>query len=195
VVFAPWRRCIETSLFARRWANTMDRQFVRMLFPLWPAILPSGRSHSTEPHPEGCQARGPVLTIGVCNRPMFLKRPEQLPRYFDKGCLRSQIRGAKLNSSYRAEWFDPRNGTWRDAGNGTVRSSVIGIMMLPDFPGEHRLGTSPDLYWSGAAGSGRSPWQLSGTARNSPAGRGQRPRGIPVLKTSADRAYISGSHR
>jgi hypothetical protein len=60
-----------------------------------------------------------------------------------KGCLRSQIRGAKLNSSYRAEWFDPRNETWRDAGNGTVRSRVIGIMMLPDFPGGHRLGTSP----------------------------------------------------
>ena len=54
--------------------------------------------------------------------------------YFEKGCLRSQIRGAKLNSLYRAEWFDPRNGTWQDAGNGTLRSSVIGIIMLPDFP-------------------------------------------------------------
>ena len=54
--------------------------------------------------------------------------------YFEKGCPRSQIRGAKLNSSYRAEWFDPRNGTWRDAGNGSVRSSVIGTIMLPDFP-------------------------------------------------------------
>src|SRR5258706_4249796 len=107
----------------------MDRQFVRMLFPLGPAILPSGRSHSTEPIQRGVSSSWAVLTIGVCNRPMFLKRPEHLPRYFDKGCLRSQIRGAKLNSSYRAEWFDPRNETWRDAGNGTVRSSVIGIMM------------------------------------------------------------------
>jgi hypothetical protein len=25
---------------------------------------------------------------------------------------------------------------WRDAGNGTVRSGGIGIMMLPDFPGD-----------------------------------------------------------
>jgi hypothetical protein len=56
--------------------------------------------------------------------------------YFEKGCPRSQIRGARLNSSYRAEWFDPRNGTWHDAGSGTLRSSVIGIIMLPDFPGD-----------------------------------------------------------
>jgi hypothetical protein len=54
--------------------------------------------------------------------------------YFEKGCPRSQVRGAKLNSQYRAEWFDPRNATWQDAGSGSLRSSVIGIIMLPDFP-------------------------------------------------------------
>ena len=54
--------------------------------------------------------------------------------YFEKGCPRSQIRGAKLSSLYRAEWFDPRKGTWQDAGSGSVRSSVIGIIMLPEFP-------------------------------------------------------------
>ena len=54
-----------------------------------------------------------------------------------KGCPRSQVRGARLNSIYRAEWFDPRKGTWQDvAGGGTLRSSVIGIIMLPDFPGD-----------------------------------------------------------
>ena len=57
--------------------------------------------------------------------------------YFEKGCPRSQVRGAKLNSIYRAEWFDPRKGTWQGiAGGGTLRSSVIGIVMLPDFPGD-----------------------------------------------------------
>ena len=57
--------------------------------------------------------------------------------YFEKGCPRSQVRGAKLNSMYRAEWFDPRKGTWQDVGGaGTLRSSVIGIIMLPDFPGD-----------------------------------------------------------
>lgn len=54
--------------------------------------------------------------------------------YFEKGCPRSQIRGAKLNSSYRAEWFDPRTGTFSDAGTGTVNSNQIGIIMLPEFP-------------------------------------------------------------
>jgi hypothetical protein len=56
--------------------------------------------------------------------------------YFEKGCPRSQVRGARLNSAYRAEWFDPRKGTWTPAGNGTLRSSQIGIIVLPDFPGD-----------------------------------------------------------
>lgn len=56
--------------------------------------------------------------------------------YFEKGCPRSQIRGARPNSTYRAQWFDPRDGSWRDAGGGTLRSSVIGIIPLPDFPGD-----------------------------------------------------------
>ncbi len=56
--------------------------------------------------------------------------------YFEKGCPRSQIRGAKLNSAYRAEWFDPRSGTFQDAGTGTLNSSVIGILMLPPFPSD-----------------------------------------------------------
>jgi hypothetical protein len=56
--------------------------------------------------------------------------------YFEKGCPRAEIRGARLNSSYRAEWFDPRKGTWVDAGSGTVRSSVIGVISLPAFPSD-----------------------------------------------------------
>jgi hypothetical protein len=61
--------------------------------------------------------------------------------YFEKGCLRSQIRGAKLNSTYRAQWFDPRNGTWQDAGNGgMVQSSRIGIIALPNFPDDNDWG-------------------------------------------------------
>jgi hypothetical protein len=58
--------------------------------------------------------------------------------YFEKGCPRSQIRGARLNSTYRAEWFDPRAGTW--AAAGSIRSSVIGILVLPEFPGESDWG-------------------------------------------------------
>jgi hypothetical protein len=57
--------------------------------------------------------------------------------YFEKGCPQSQIRGARLRSEYYAQWFDPRNGTWKDAGeNGVVRSSVTGVIRLPEFPSD-----------------------------------------------------------
>jgi hypothetical protein len=56
--------------------------------------------------------------------------------YFEKGCPRSQVRGCKLESSYRARWFDPRAGTWQGVGDGTLRSSATGLIMLPDFPSD-----------------------------------------------------------
>ena len=58
--------------------------------------------------------------------------------YFEKGCPRSQIRGAKLSSEYRAEWFDPRNGTWQPVGKGSFRSNEIGII---GCPGSRRIST------------------------------------------------------
>jgi len=54
--------------------------------------------------------------------------------YFENGCPQSEIRGAKLNSVYSAQWFNPRNGTWMAAGNGKLMSSAIGIIELPKFP-------------------------------------------------------------
>jgi hypothetical protein len=56
--------------------------------------------------------------------------------YFEKGCPRSQVRGARPESVYRAEWFNPRTGTWQDVAGRTLRSSAIGIITLPDFPDE-----------------------------------------------------------
>lgn len=56
--------------------------------------------------------------------------------YFEKGCPRSQVRGAKLESHYRADWFNPREGTWQAAGGGTLTSSAIGIITLPEFPSD-----------------------------------------------------------
>ena len=56
--------------------------------------------------------------------------------YFEKGCPRSQIRGARLNTTYRSEWYDPRKGTWQDVGTGMLRSNMIGIIALPDFPAD-----------------------------------------------------------
>ena len=56
--------------------------------------------------------------------------------YFEKGVPRAQIRGAKLNAKYRAQWFDPRTGVWQDAGGGVLQSGPTGIIQLPEFPGD-----------------------------------------------------------
>ncbi len=56
--------------------------------------------------------------------------------YFEKGCPQSQVRGARLWGGYKAEWFDPRTGTWSDAGDGTVRSNQIGVINVPKFPSD-----------------------------------------------------------
>ena len=54
--------------------------------------------------------------------------------FFERGCPKSQIRGAKLNSIYLAQWYNPRDGSWLDAGNGKLVANKIGIISLPDFP-------------------------------------------------------------
>lgn len=56
--------------------------------------------------------------------------------YFEKGCPRSLVRGARPMGIYAAQWFDPRNGVWRNVGEGSVRSNNIGEIQLPDFPGD-----------------------------------------------------------
>jgi uncharacterized protein DUF4038/uncharacterized protein DUF5060 len=56
--------------------------------------------------------------------------------YFEKSCPQSHVRSARPSSVYRAQWFDPRNGSWRDAGAGMVQSNSTGIIKLPDFPGD-----------------------------------------------------------
>ncbi|HXN22573.1 MAG TPA: DUF4038 domain-containing protein [Candidatus Dormibacteraeota bacterium] len=69
--------------------------------------------------------------------------------YFEKGCPLAQIRGARLNSAYRAQWFDPRDGSWQNVKDGTVRASAIGIIILPDFPGDNDWGLR--LRYEGSA--------------------------------------------
>ncbi len=73
--------------------------------------------------------------------------------YFEKGCPRSQIRGALPQGDYQARWFDPRAGTWRAAGNGTLQSNSTGIIELPDFPGEFDWGLH--LEYRGPSGAAR----------------------------------------
>jgi hypothetical protein len=56
--------------------------------------------------------------------------------YFEKGCPRSQIRAARPDSVYRAQWYDPRAGTWMDAGRGWLNSNPLGVIALPEFPSD-----------------------------------------------------------
>jgi hypothetical protein len=41
-----------------------------------------------------------------------------------------------VQSSYGAQWFDPRAGTWSVAANGNVQSNSTGFIALPDFPAD-----------------------------------------------------------
>jgi hypothetical protein len=41
------------------------------------------------------------------------------------------------DTSYRADWFDPRNGTWQPVGKGSLQSNEIGIIMLPQFQADN----------------------------------------------------------
>lgn len=56
--------------------------------------------------------------------------------YFEKGAPRALIRGALPNALYRAQWFDPRHGSWLNAGAGQLQSSAIGTIDLPAFPSD-----------------------------------------------------------
>ena len=69
--------------------------------------------------------------------------------YFEKGCPKSLIRGAKLMGDYRARWFNPRTGEWSDAGGGKLRSNNIGEINLPDFPADDDWAVS--LVYDGPA--------------------------------------------
>ena len=69
--------------------------------------------------------------------------------YFEKGCPVSLVRGAKPTSLYRAQWFDPRSGSWSDVGDGVVKATNIGEIQLPAFPSEMDWGLS--LVYQGAA--------------------------------------------
>ena len=60
--------------------------------------------------------------------------------YFEKGSKAKLIRGLRLSSIYRAQWFDPRTGTWSDAGNGWLQSSRIAVIALPPLPSDTDYG-------------------------------------------------------
>jgi hypothetical protein len=73
--------------------------------------------------------------------------------YFEKGCPRSQVRAARPQSTYRAQWYDTRKGAWLEAGAGWLKSNVLGVIALPEFPSDTDWGLR--LTWAGDAPAGR----------------------------------------
>jgi len=53
--------------------------------------------------------------------------------YFEKDCPKANISGAILMGKYETVWFNPRTGSWRDAG--VLSASSAGVIDLPSFPG------------------------------------------------------------
>lgn len=115
-----WRSGAEVQ-FLRTFAFSIGDRY-RELEPLADLVSPNKTSNLLSYEGWAYCARTPDKTI-------FLA-------YFERGCPRSQIRGARLNSRYRAQWFDPRAGTWLDVGSGIRTSSKIGTIDLPVFPSE-----------------------------------------------------------
>ncbi len=52
--------------------------------------------------------------------------------YFEAGCIQAQLRGAIYRGRYRAQWFNPRNGEWSDAG--ILVANDLCEILLPPFP-------------------------------------------------------------
>ena len=53
--------------------------------------------------------------------------------YFEKDCPKANLSGAILRGKYKAVWFNPRTGIWRDAG--VLSANSAGVIDLPSFPG------------------------------------------------------------
>jgi len=54
--------------------------------------------------------------------------------YFEKACRRATVSGLAPRATYRARWWDVRDGGWSDAGAGRLRADADGRLVLPPFP-------------------------------------------------------------
>jgi len=62
--------------------------------------------------------------------------------YFEKGSPGSLVCGARVESAYRARWFDPRSGTRSDLLDRVLMADNAGAIQLPDFPSDIDWGLS-----------------------------------------------------
>ena len=50
------------------------------------------------------------------------------------------IRGLVANTTYDAQWFDPRKGAWQDVGTGTLKTNLNGWVAIPPPPSDDDWG-------------------------------------------------------
>jgi len=54
--------------------------------------------------------------------------------YFERDCISSVLRGTRINSLYKADWFNPRTGEWIPVGGTILQTDRWGRIKVPDFP-------------------------------------------------------------
>jgi len=113
-----WRSGAQMQ-YLRGFAFSLGKRY-RELVPM-PDLVSPNKSHDTLSY------EGWAYCARTPDKENFLA-------YFEKGCPRAQVRGARLNTDYRAQWFDVRSGTWVDAEGGRVRANKIGVIRLPGPP-------------------------------------------------------------
>jgi len=88
-----------------------------------------------EPRPELLAPQKTIEADGFEGWAYCARTPEKdfFLVYFEQGCRQATLSGAKAGAACRTRWFDPRQGTWRDAG--TLMADADGRIALPPFPG------------------------------------------------------------
>ncbi len=56
--------------------------------------------------------------------------------YFEKGCPSAKLSGLRNNTEYRAQWFNPSNGSWMAAH--TLKADAKGVIVIGRFPGNEK---------------------------------------------------------
>jgi len=113
-----------------KWQSANEVQFAAKFL-----MTHGAKYQDLAPHPEllSVSKTGSWPTEGWA----FLMRTDDkqlFKLYFQKFAARADFSGALPNSSYRAQWFDPRTGEWTNVGNGTLTSDAQGKIVLPDAP-------------------------------------------------------------
>ncbi|HTL67500.1 MAG TPA: DUF4038 domain-containing protein [Lacunisphaera sp.] len=146
-----WGADIEPAAPTKMWEAFQWRSGAEVHFLRDFVFSVGTRYRELEPLPDLIMPNRTPVILGYDGWAYCARTPDKeiFLAYFESGCPKFQVRGAKLNSTYRAQWFNPRDGTWSDVGPGTTRSSKIGIMALPAPPDGNDWGLK--LVYAGPA--------------------------------------------